>query len=439
MLMNKTLRYSFVALMAMFMGSAFAQKEVVVDFNSMSVATSSGESDAGDINETYKIVADDDENVVILISPKAEEATNPNRFWQTNSGPQLRCYSGTITIQAKFAMKSITFDAPSKFDVTANVGKLSSTTWSGEATEVVFAVNKNSQINKITISGEAAGNTSGEEDHIANTAETAYTVAKAIELIDAGKALSEEVYVKGKISKLENYKDGSYTYWISDDGTTESSQFECYKGKGLDGADFTSADDMKKGATVIVKGKLKKYNSTYEFDAGNVLVSYDASTAVEEKHIANTEETAYTVAEAIALIDAGESLQDVVFVKGIVSQVDKFDDRYNSITYWISDDGTTTNQFECYSGKGIGGASFASIDDVQVGATVIVKGNMKKYNSIYEFDKNNELVKYDASTAGISNLKAKQVESAVYNLAGQRVDANYKGVVIKDGQKLIQK
>ena len=79
MLMNKTLRYSFVALMAMFMGNAFAQQEVVIDFNSMSVATSSGDSDAGDINETYKIVADDDENVVILISPKAEEATNPNR------------------------------------------------------------------------------------------------------------------------------------------------------------------------------------------------------------------------------------------------------------------------------------------------------------------------------------------------------------------------
>ena len=140
MLMNKTLRYSFVALMAMFMGSAFAQKDVVIDFNSMSIATSCSAnadkgieaSDAGDINETYKVVADENENVVILISPKKEEATNPNRFWQTNSGPQLRCYSGTITIQAKFAMKTITFDAPSKFNVTANVGTLSSTTWSGE-------------------------------------------------------------------------------------------------------------------------------------------------------------------------------------------------------------------------------------------------------------------------------------------------------------------
>lgn len=35
---------------------------------------------------------------------------------------------------------------------------------------------------------------------ITNTAETAYTIAKAKELIDAGKGLSESVYVKGTVS-----------------------------------------------------------------------------------------------------------------------------------------------------------------------------------------------------------------------------------------------
>lgn len=121
----------------------------------------------------------------------------------------------------------------------------------------------------------------------------------------------------------------------------------------------------------------------------------------EVVHIANTAETAYTVAEAMALIDAGQALDETVYVKGIVSQVDNFNDKYKSIQYWISDDGTTTNQFECYSGKGIGGADFASIDDVKVGASVIVKGTMKKYtpaegDPIYEFNQSNELVSYEA-------------------------------------------
>ena len=116
----------------------------------------------------------------------------------------------------------------------------------------------------------------------------------------------------------------------------------------------------------------------------------------EEVHIANTAETAYTVAEAMALIDAGQALGETVYVKGIVSQVDKFNETYKSIQYWISDDGTTTNQFECYSGKGIGGADFASVDDVKVGATVVVKGLLAKFNEIYEFKQNNELVSYVA-------------------------------------------
>jgi hypothetical protein len=42
--------------------------------------------------------------------------------------------------------------------------------------------------------------------------------------------------------------------------------------------------------------------------------------------------------------------------------------------------------------------------------------------------------------AGISAVKAaKTGNGLVYNLAGQRVDASYKGLVIKDGKKAIQK
>ena len=47
---------------------------------------------------------------------------------------------------------------------------------------------------------------------------------------------------------------------------------------------------------------------------------------------------------------------------------------------------------QVYSGKGIDGANFESIDDVQVNDIVVVKGNLKKFNSTYEFDYNNELV-----------------------------------------------
>ena len=114
-------------------------------------------------------------------------------------------------------------------------------------------------------------------------------------------------------------------------------------------------------------------------------------------HIANSTETAYTVAEAIRLIEAGQALDETVYVKGIVSQVDAFNEKYGSITYWISVDGTTESQhLECYNGLGFDGVPFKTLDDVKVGAEVIVKGNLTKYKDIYEFNRNNELVSYIA-------------------------------------------
>ena len=139
---------------------------------------------------------------------------------------------------------------------------------------------------------------------------------------------------------------------------------------------------------------------------GSVQISkitlYGQGQYVGPVHIENTAETAYTVAEAVALIEAGDALSETVFVKGIVSKVDNFNDQYKSITYWISADGSTEGQqFECYSGKGLEGADFTSVDDVEVGAEVIVKGTMKKFvpeegDPIYEFNYNNELVSYKA-------------------------------------------
>ena len=113
-----------------------------------------------------------------------------------------------------------------------------------------------------------------------------------------------------------------------------------------------------------------------------------------------TAETAYTVEQAIdAIEDAEGNVISEVYIKGIVSQVDEYNSKYSSITYWISDDGTTNNQFEVYSGKGINGANFNSISDIEVGASVVVVGGVKKYtpssgDPIYEFNYNNELVSY---------------------------------------------
>ena len=79
-------------------------------------------------------------------------------------------------------------------------------------------------------------------------------------------------------------------------------------------------------------------------------VSAQTTCPVTVKTIANTKEKAYTVAEAIALIDAGKGLATPVYVKGIVSKiVTPYSTQYKNITFDVSDDGaTTTPQFQFF-------------------------------------------------------------------------------------------
>lgn len=108
----------------------------------------------------------------------------------------------------------------------------------------------------------------------------------------------------------------------------------------------------------------------------------------------NTPETAWTVAEAIKKIEAngGEALSGEAYVKGIISSVDYYNETYKSLSYYISDDGSSNNTLQIYSGKGINGADFNSKDDLKAGQTVVVKGILKAYNGKNEMDKNNTLI-----------------------------------------------
>ena len=89
----------------------------------------------------------------------------------------------------------------------------------------------------------------------------------------------ENVYVSGIVSKVSidtNY--GNATYYISEDGTTTSEQFEVYRGYYLNGNKFTSTDQLKVGQKVTVKGTLINYmGNTPEMTQGSSIVSIDGS------------------------------------------------------------------------------------------------------------------------------------------------------------------
>lgn len=128
---------------------------------------------------------------------------------------------------------------------------------------------------------------------IANTKETAYTTAQAIEIINktsAEQLAAENVYVKGVVSKVDSYnaKYKSITYWLDNDA------FQVYSGKGLNGEVFTSKEDIAAGANVIICGKIMKFKETYEFDKENYLVEYNAPVEKVLKSIAISGEATKT-------------------------------------------------------------------------------------------------------------------------------------------------
>ena len=158
--------------------------------------------------------------------------------------------------------------------------------------------------------------------------------------------------------------------------------------------------------------------------------------------ITNTAETAYTIAKAKELIDADKGLSESVYVKGTVSQAsESLHDKYGSLSYYISDDGTTVNELQVYGGLSFEGKKFTSVDDIKVGDVVVVYGKLTKYKTTYELDKNNILISLNGKTTGITNITTDEAakNAPVYNLAGQKVTKAYKGVVIKNGKKMIQK
>lgn len=100
---------------------------------------------------------------------------------------------------------------------------------------------------------------------ISNTPETAYTVAKAHELTAAGEGLATKVYIKGIITEISEVstQHGNATYSINDTQSTDG-QLAVYRGYSLGGEKFTAADEIKVGDEVTIYGQLSVYNGNHQ-------------------------------------------------------------------------------------------------------------------------------------------------------------------------------
>jgi len=111
-----------------------------------------------------------------------------------------------------------------------------------------------------------------------------------------------------------------------------------------------------------------KEASTWEVK--NLVVRDGTATEQEDKPTTVTGEPSgsgtaadpYNVAAALELINNGTYTSDKVYVKGKISSVKEISTSYGNATYYISDDGSASNQLTIYRGYDLNGAKFTSED-----------------------------------------------------------------------------
>lgn len=103
----------------------------------------------------------------------------------------------------------------------------------------------------------------------------------------------------------------------------------------------------------------------------------------------------FNIAGIIKYIEDGGSADQEVYTKGKVVSVKagSFDASFGSLKYYISDDGTTANQFYVYNGyAGPNRTKFSGEDALKPGDEVVICGKAKNYNGTNEYDTGNYLV-----------------------------------------------
>ena len=149
----------------------------------------------------------------------------------------------------------------------------------------------------------------------------------------------------------------------------EDKPIQCYRLTG------TGAKDLKVGDTITVKGTLKNYMGTIEFDKGCELKA-----VVKGAEVSAPSDPLQIVDEAYQLKDY-ESLPYTATLTGVICQIDTpWDEGYANITVTMKVAGRENKPIMCYRLKGEGAKELA------VGDTITVKGSIKNYMGTVEFN-----------------------------------------------------
>lgn len=326
-----------------------------------------------------------------------------------------------------------------------------------------------------------------------------YTVAEALEVINAlenGATTSDKFYVKGFVvgtPDIQKKDDGTFygnaNFDIADT-KGGSDKLTCYRLKGLENANIDSEDYIKENDRLVVMGQFQKFVKnevvTPEVKNGHIvsietphtititntehgnitLDKYEAFAGEKVSVIGQTTDDGWDMDEPTITAENGEKVEIggndedghyIIMPASNVTIALNVSKLYTITPVFNSEQGDITgitfnsenNPIYKKAGKNIQftvtakeGFKVESVTAATADNTPITV-NVAADNSYYEFQMPASDVTITAtfsSTSGISNVNAAKAENGVmYNLAGQKVNNGYKGVVIMNGKKMLNK
>lgn len=391
--MKQILRYFFVTIFAM-VGLSASAEGVTISFNDYATlfpslsGASSSESNAGDFTTTT--TSTPVSGFTVTVSVADEGASAPNRIWLSGQTPQLRMYSGTFTVKGS-GIKRISFLQGNHFNLSTTTGTLEGQMWTGEADEVVFKVDGNTQIYSLEINGD--------DPNV-----PIFNSVSDLGGYVGGNQLVASILAFGTSKPRVTYANGKYVYVRDTD--------EGYVNNEYNGMCFYNQTALAEATNKWqlggrIKGTPTVYNKMTQFnisDASEMThtdveeyqpVEFTLGTFQKEKNVANL----VKFTEDLTVTKDGNKF----YVQGYPLQIyDNF-----KLGYTLND------------------------GDVIKGLT----GVIIRYNDTYEIAPTTIPV-----TTAINTIEADKAQNGViYNLAGQKVDNSYKGLIIKNGKKFMQK
>ncbi len=249
------------------------------------------------------------------------------------------------------------------------------------------------------------------------TAADPYNVAAVLQVIQGleGDNTTDQIYVKGavkSIRQIETEQYGNANYYITDDGNNQVYIFQSYY---LGNRKFTAEDKLEVGDTVVVCGKFYNYSgntpetvgrgTSYIYSLNGKTSGGDTPTPTPTPGEAKgdgTQANPYNVAAVLKLYEDNsyDSNKDV-YVTGTIHKIGSIDTgQYGNATYYISDDGTSGNDYEIYRGYYFNGDKFTSSDQLKVGDVVVVCGKLTMYMSTKEMAQGSRIITINGKTSG---------------------------------------